>query len=961
MLALDPDLQTELESEGPDVFWGLELPLGGNTLKLAERPANYFGEKYTDGIDGVTPVTSSMEPDEKELNVQQLDVAVSNFPGALPGGTRLHHRFTQELEAAKARVDLFAYTEHVLDPSTGKRVGIPSSLRRQPLFVGVPRGLTGWTPAKGTMRLQPYSEQFLGKPLCEPITEEDYGFAREADIGKVIPRVFGFVEGAVGRVTKAAKASLPVPGIGNTGSGALGRPTVNDGASARDYTVTISSPETVEFLGPEDVTIGLGTQPASRVIQGQSFQTAGSQLLRAIKVKIVRLSGSLSPWITVFADSGGSPPTVIGSGLGKGYASVTNTSLEWKTFTFTTPIPLTGATTYHWTCGVDINSGSPSNSLGLAGVIAGGYAGGSVKTGSASLPTSSIVSWATRGDYPSMDFLFELVFEETDPNYSVTADPGGAQGSGTVGDDFVTSNGEVNIPGSRWSGSPAAGDTFTFSVDPADNEVVFADSPLATPCAALAKLRINGVAVGTGATVSQLSDDAGLAIGRDPSTAVHGGAAQTINLLAGVYRWLTVKLERNGTPEANIRISLRRQGFNGVEYWSRELEPGDVSTSPTLHVLGFDEPIIWPGGTAYLIVETSGSDDSNYYRVRQQTSTDPYADGALFYWDRVAGAWKIFSGGDDDMYFSIAAATITLDEQASDYAGRQVARANFDELDIPDSWLIQADVTGVTDDSDGIYTGVAGALITIPADVIHYLAADAGLPTEHIDLAGSFLRSRALAGSIYRVNGVFESAGQDTKAAMLQLAFENRSEVDWSIDKLEFRFRELDPEVVAIITYDDILKGGSAEDPIPRIESRRTDFEDVLNDFNLRYQRNWAKAKAKDAYRRVYSDRNEESFAAFGARSRDEDLMCDFITTEAHAAGLVGFLIATCGFVDDEHEVALGLDWIKIKKGEGARFNLPEPSGEAVANYIDQQTTFVLREHRIDLPRRELIGIFREV
>jgi hypothetical protein len=957
----DPDFQAELDRENPHVFWGAEIPTGGETIRLIDdfESVEFDGNDYHPALLGVTPMVKAARQSERALDVQQIDVAVSNLPGMIPPGTRLHARAPKTLEANAANVHLYAYTEHDPDGSP-----VLASLKRELLYTGVPRlHEEGWTYTKATVRLQPLLEKYLNAPICETIDRDEYGFARESDVGKAIPKVIGGVKGALGRVTKASFASLPVAASANTGSASLGRPTVNAGASDQTYTVTVANPETVEFAGPGDTdhriasrwTGGGGTDG---VAYAQSFQLAATRSLAAVTVPLKRVFsvGGLPIQAQIRTNSGSAPSTTVVASVSK-ILSPSSSSYEDVTFSFVSPVPLAGSTTYWIVIWIPtLVGGAGAFTADWRAASGGGYSGGNAKRGTVNWTTLAI-TWGTSVD--SRDHIFALLFADENASFSIVGSVAGAQGSGTTGMDFTTTDEHVTIPGSAWSGEPVGGDVFTFEIDLAANEVVFADSPASTPCMDLGNFRWNGDAIG-GTTVSQTSDSTSTGATVDDDEARGQSFAVTANTLVAAF---SCKVLKASSPTEPLVMEIQTRALpsglpSGNVLASVSFAASEISTTAAVETKALAAPIILEPGNYWIVWRSNEASGS--YAIRYAT-TDPYAGGRGA--NYTSGAWA-FGTSTTDFYFEVVAATVTLDATGTDYASRAVAKAELD-VDIPDGVTITADVVGYQDDSSGTYTGAADQLITIPADVIHFLARQAGLPAANIDLAEgkSFSQSRAFAGSVQRCNGVFDTPGQTYKHGMLGVSFENRSLLGWSVDKLTYRYQQADPEISAIISWDDVVDDAvPPQPPNPQIRGFRTKLEDwLINRIELRYDRDWTQGKGSSAYRRTYTDDDPTSIANYEATyQKDEAFMCDFITTEAHAADTTGFYLTLRSEQKDLYEITLDLSWARLEEGDVLALQLFEDV-QGIPYFASPAEKWIIEETRPDPEQRRFVAVMREV
>jgi len=91
-------------------------------------------------------------------------------------------------------------------------------------------------------------------------------------------------------------------------------------------------------------------------------------------------------------------------------------------------------------------------------------------TGTASLVDITVESTA------DTSAVYTITFSDA-TNFTVTSDIEGGQGSGTVGSDHATTNGDITIPTANWSGTAIAADVFKVAV--------YLSKPMIVTCSAM--------------------------------------------------------------------------------------------------------------------------------------------------------------------------------------------------------------------------------------------------------------------------------------------------------------------------------------------------------------------------------------------------------------------------------------------------------------------------------------------
>lgn len=915
MKDVDPDVQAELEAESSRVRYGLTIELlGGETIRIGQREETIDGDTYLDALDDAAQLASSAKPEDRQLDVQTVALSIDNTVGAaIAGGGRFSDAIPDDLEGGSALLEM------IVDTSSGTK--------REPVFLGVPRFPVTYTTLDANVTLGPLIDRALKRPLLDLITAAGYPFSRVGDRGKTVPIAVGSAKDGIGRVTKAGAVTEGVPGS-NVGTGTLDRPRRGNAviSTARTWTVTVLAAETVEFAGPGDTdstatSIKGSSGVATLFLEAQSFQTVATRPVAAVVLPLALPAAGPSATVELMlcTDNANTPSLTV---LGRATAVVNSAVSSEKTFAFASPVTLTGGVRYWIVIRVYPIAGA-TRSVKWRAKAAGGYASQKPMEANNEPDDGGPYAWTNHSD--GRDNLFRLVLGASgSPQFDVVASPGGSQGSGDTGTDFTASNGEVVIPSSSWAGSPAGGDTFVFLTDAGDAEVIFAESPTATPCAALSDLRINGIAIGSGGSTISQTADGGTAINFGPSA--ERAIGQSFTLAAPMLvRAVTVKMNRNATmPNAPVILSLRRAsaGENGPPegdaLGSATIPAAQFATTGTALSWPLDAPAVLEAGTYWLVAETAATNTGfGWY----WSSTSGFA-GRAARLDATTGVWTLYVST-TDIHFEIIAAAVSISASAADVSGRMVARARIPSLDIPDAWQFVADASGVVDTSAGLYSGSPNASLSIPADFAHYIAAR-GLDEANIDAAGTFLTARGAAGSLYRFNGYLETPGLDLKAALLDLAAQANCELDWSVNVLQFRWLEASPEAVETIEWAMIEPDSDAEGAIPDIRAVRGDFADVVNVVRARFDRDPTRGDGADAYRRLYVADDAASVAAFGEIAKDDQFFLSLVTSEAMVADLASRTLVRRSFPPLDVEWTSPLDLWRLEKGDPVNFNLPE-------------------------------------
>ncbi len=231
---------------------------------------------------------------------------------------------------------------------------------------------------------------------------------------------------------------------------------------------------------------------------------------------------------------------------------------------------------------------------------------------------------------------------------------------------------------------------------------------------------------------------------------------------------------------------------------------------------------------------------------------------------------------------------------------------------------VSADLRGIQDDAGGTYTGIANALITRPAHVIHhFLGIGCGVPETSIDSAGSFAVADAAMPPSYTFNGAI--VGTETLRNILSaMVRQARALFDWQVAaRLYFRPTTYASQMATKSLSQTLIRDGS-------VKVVRTPVSEVINDINVRYLRDFDKPRSEDAYNRLQRVIDSTSITNFGDRissglrsARGDALfMFDFVTDDAHATDLANFYLAR--FRNPTRRVILDafLDQFELDRGD---------------------------------------------
>lgn len=414
---------------------------------------------------------------------------------------------------------------------------------------------------------------------------------------------------------------------------------------------------------------------------------------------------------------------------------------------------------------------------------------------------------------------------------------------------------------------------------------------------------------------------------------------------------LGLEIKKIGAPEGDVQISVvsnSKDQPSGNTIASVSILEAEIDSAPRF-LRERIEPTIIPPGIVWFKVDTPNSDAENYYELSLAGSgpsgSTRYANS------RNENKWIEQSGS---LVFSIDGAEFLLDEQTADETGALVAMAKLD-VEIPSSVVVSCDAQGIRDDSEGTFTGTPNSLVTVPSHVIHWLAQVIGeVSIDDIDVGidGSFERTTALydlasisGPALYRVNGVAQVT-QTLQELMMQLGKEYRSTIDWSFDKLQWKWIPVAGDAIPDDVYKTIFKGdivldGQQADSKPALKIERLGIENVVNAIDLRWARRAWIESGEEAYARTTSDQDDDSVELYKRLTREDLFNFDFVADEPTALALVQFYLARlakpeklkvtvtlcASFLDVEKDDLLAFDVGFSVYGEGTFGDFPTVYG----------------------------------
>lgn len=883
-------------------FWTvvMHFPTPRGDVYLSDRAVTIGGFAHEPVITSFGDPESIVGRVEGRLDMSTVDLTFCNVAGSLSSGERLSDLFGDSAQSVLA--DLYLNFEL----SGG-------SIVQELMFAGVVQYPLSYGFSTGAVRLYSLHEKYLSQPVLRTLSDAQFPYMRAADIGATVPIVIGSVPRCPTRVTKRGFSSTPVAADSNSSEARLTGVVTGSNIVAEDWTIAITPVETVAFAGPGNTDNKMGdTADTPRKAYAQSFSVAGASLsLTAVRLRMKSaVSGTIRVAIT--DDNAGQPGTNF---LGSRTVTVTSTAYADVTAVLLPTIALTAGTNYWIVCWA---YGELAGGLGYwHSASAGGYASHNAKAGT--YPAADVYAykpvftWTNALD--AHDMLFSLVLTSSaSPTYSFTGSVTGADGTGTVNVDSVSTSGKVTIRASDWEGTPDGGDIFLFGTDPSTNHVVVAEAPSGFGNSFIGAPYWNGqkiIAQGLAQSSSGGAADIGKATAQFGVSHAQSFASPTPLLV----RSFSVKLLKVGTPTEDVMISMVEDS-SGLPL-GRVLASGSVAASAitgsfaTATVDLTDAPIVLPVGTYWIFVTSSQASDTAYYQASTST-TDVYTGGARYAYDKTNQKWVKTA---TDLEFIVASAAWT-NAEVVDAAGFPVSRVSFD-VAIPDDAEITVALDGVKDDVSGTFTGVPILNIKNPAAVIHWLLRRAGVPESRIDISStaqsSFGDSNAAFGSLYAFSGVIQEQ-QTMKELLIKLAFECRSFFDWPRDKARLIFRAGAAAAIQdTIALNDLVAGGDGE---PQITIERTDTNDVINTISVRYDRSHWLPRDSTAYEKVLTTRDHSSVDLFGELRRDDLFQFDFVRSPAMAADLAAYYLSRLGSPKRSVTLATYLPYLAVEKDD---------------------------------------------
>jgi hypothetical protein len=971
----NPTFATALTALESNQFFSIVVHFVAGDLWVAGRDNSAGGIAHAvimTELGAIGSTTGRSEP--LQLDVASTDLGFANMPkrsgmpGPLATGERFMDRWVRNLEAVL--VDVYCNFETS-----------PGTFVREKLFEAVCGSPSGAGYRTGQLHLASRTERYLNASVLRKIASPLYPFAHESDRNATIPIVLGAAPKSPGRVVKGSSVSVPVAASTNSSSAQLLPPEV-DSAMAEQWTVTFTFTDPVYFTTTPNSwqDVGLAAHSgATEPIAAQSFDiTTGPRNLRSISVRFRADGGSVFganqyPWfayrLEVWTDSAGEPGTLYSSSLKFNYAVAPGVPAGPVTFQdvrirMRSPVSLPTGTywivvaampqahRYSWTDGLN-------NKLQWGKNTGGGFAGGKAKKGTRTRqsPYSNWAGWGSANLHlgltwdsalDAQDFWFQLGFGEDEFVLEGTAS--GADGTGTINENFVSDSGQVTIRTDRWQGRPVSGDVFTFSVDPADSQVIFSESPAATP-AEIVNVYIDDERIANGTTqeeVRVLGDPAApwvgggsigyLLLGYDldyeytyPWAYEWQGAYTSLDIVGtqtfrelGWQIWHSVA--PSDTQSQNLRfvvyadiVSFGVSAPGGVYHLpnfrhvlaSVEVDQERVSTvgadfsfvMADLPVFTVTDQKIWIG------VETSQFDSTDFYEMpvtsgTAWTSVIRNHNGASY----VGPLWGALKFG-----YRLVGATITIENSVDDGTGHNVARALMD-FDIPDASRVTADMVGITDDSSGTYTSSPGAVLISPDSVFHWLLNRAGVADADIDLNDTFQAARAFYGDIYRFDGTIQD-DSTYKTLLLKLAYECRTAFDWIALATLRVISATYTDPVATFELADVLHDA---DRVPTLHTERSPDSELINSMTANYNRVLADTKYTSSVARNVPD----SIATYSVLERQDLANLDFVRNEQMARGVIDTLLARQAYPFWRITLSALLPFLALEKDDAVALDL---------------------------------------
>lgn len=973
MRDFDPTFAAELAALRSSPFWSTVVRFVAGDFWIAGRENDAGGIDHAvivDTLGSIGSTTGRSEP--TQLDVAGTDVGFVNMPkragmpGPLATGERFIDRWVRKLEAVLADVYLNFETS-------------PGTYVRERIFAAVCSSPSSADYVAGTLHLASRTERYLNASVLRKISGALYPFARESDVNSTIPIVIGAAPKSPGRVIKAGRVSTPVAGASNSSSAALLPPTADPAFAINEtWTVTVGGTETAQFIGAtngqQDINLNAASGSTEPML-AQSFTLAFPQTVRSVSLKLIG-SGTVitgpgtslycTARIEIWTDSGGNPGALVSS-----QCKITGAFSPWnvartETHFFINPPSLAAGT--YWLVVMASpgghRGGQPWTTLTNTKIqwlkaSGGGYSGGTAKKGTHTrvtytTPTQFFNSTLTGVSWDSalagQDFYFALALEGG--GFTLEGSVTGVDGTGSVGAFFESDSGAITINSDRWQGTPAAGDTFTFFVDPRPQRVLFSESPSATPIGAITAVYFDDRRIADGTQVTQ-DGNAGFTfyrtLGEDNQFGILSGpGAETFSEWKGVYYPVNVVGTQSFTrlgwqvwrvgpanSQANpLRFTIYAGttiGITPVPDLKRQL--GSVSVDPTMvPILGvpvpytygdFEFPVTASDEKIWVGIETDQFSPDDFYEL-PGGSADATPKVVLLNHN---GAFYV--AYTDHPGFDLVGASVTTFLSTDDGTGALVALVELDFI-IPDNVRVTADMAGITD--DGIYSGTAGGVLFRPDQVIHWLLNRAGAVDADIDLDGTFDASAAFyVANDYRFDGCIQD-DVTFKALILKLAYECRSSFDWiAAATLRVLAAELD-EPSSTVELDDVLPN-SERVPILRLE-RSADSE-LINSLTANFNRVLAATNYKSTLSRSVPD----SITDFGVLKRTDLENLDFVRRESMARDIIDNRLKRQAYPVWRIGLTVLLPFMAVEKDDAVSLDLTNAaeSGDALGGWDGSQ------------------------
>lgn len=200
--------------------------------------------------------------------------------------------------------------------------------------------------------------------------------------------------------------------------------------------------------------------------------------------------------------------------------------------------------------------------------------------------------------------------------------------------------------------------------------------------------------------------------------------------------------------------------------------------------------------------------------------------------------------------------------------------------------LVTCEGEGYQDDASGTYTGTPSAVIQVARDVIrHFLMTYLSLEARQVVYSTNLALKM---GSTYTLNGVIHEPVSARRVAA-RMAFESGCWLKFQAGVAKLTFREAVYSAGKLVTTHDLvfLQRGRQT-----VSTQRVPTDWVINQLDLRYQRNWQQSRSSEAYQACTRVESLPSQTRYGIKARPDLFMCDFVTTDAHATALAALYLA---------------------------------------------------------------------